>query len=203
MYVLAVTGGIGAGKSTAVDFLRARGAVVISFDETAKRHLEPGTPVYAQIVDEFGESVLGEEDRIDASALAREAFASSECARRLNAIVHPALLREMGPGLTEMGLLQNPPRVVVLDIPLLVEAPVFAELVSEVLAISAPVEERIGRAVSRGMPEADVRARVACQASDAEREAIADHVIVNDGTRDEFLSALDRFWQEVVEDGSR
>ena len=203
MYVLAVTGGIGAGKTTAVERLRSKGAVVISLDESAKRHLAPGTSVYDAVVEEFGEGILAEDGRIDTAALARTAFSSPERAARLNAIVHPAVVREIAPGLTEMGLLQNPPRVVVIDVPLLVEAPVFAELVGEVLAISAPEEERVRRAVARGMDEDDVRSRMACQATDEEREAMAGHVIVNDGTLEEFQEAVDRFWQEVVEHGSR
>lgn len=203
MYVLAVTGGIGAGKSTAVDLLRSKGAVVISLDESAKRLLVPGTPVHAAVVEEFGEEILGEDGAIDTAALARLAFATPERAARLNAIVHPALVKEIGPGLTEMALLQNPPRVVVLDVPLLVEAPVFAALAGEVLAISAPEEERVGRAMARGMTEEEVRARIACQASDQEREAMADHIIVNDGTLEEFREEVDRFWHEVVEHGSR
>ncbi len=202
MYVFAVTGGIGAGKSTAVDLFRSKGAVAIPLDDIAKRQLEPGTPVHERVVLEFGESVLAGDGRIDTSALAHLAFAAPESAARLNAIVHPAVLREVGPGLTEMGLLQNPPRVVVLDVPLLVEAPVFGELVGEVLAISAPVEERVRRAVARGMAEEDVRARIACQATDEEREAIADHVIRNDGTLEEYHAALERFWREVVEHGA-
>ncbi len=202
MYVLAVTGGLGAGKTTATDFLRSRGAVVLSLDDIAKHQLAPGTPVFDQVVAAFGPVVLDEDGRIDTDALAREAFSSAERARELNAIVHPAVLREVAPGLTEMGLLPNPPRMVAIDIPLLVEAPVFGELVDEVVTISAPEEVRIERAVSRGMSEADARARIACQATDAEREAVADHVIVNDSTLEEFHERLTRFWDDVIDDAS-
>ena len=202
MYVLAVTGGLGAGKTTATDFLRSRGAVVLLLDDIARRQLEPGMPVFERVVEAFGPGVLDADGRIDTDALAGEAFSSAERARELNAIVHPAVLREVAPGLTEMGLLPNPPRMVAIDIPLLVEAPVFAELVDEVLAISAPEEMRVERAVARGMSEADARARIACQATDAEREAVADHVIINDTTLDEYLERLTRFWDDVIDDGA-
>ncbi len=201
MYVLAVTGGLGAGKTTATDFMRSRGAVVLSLDDIARRQLEPGTPVFNRIVQIFGPGVLDGDGRIDADVLAADAFSSALRARQLNAIVHPAVLREVAPGLTEMGLLPNPPRIVAIDIPLLVEAPVFAELADDVLAISAPEEMRVERAVARGMSEADVRARIACQATDAEREAMANHVIVNDTTLDEFHERLSRFWDDVIDDG--
>ena len=198
MYVLAVTGGLGAGKSTAGEFFRSCGAVVLSLDDVARRQLMPGTPVFDAVVEEFGEGVLAEDGSIDTAALAREAFSTPERAHRLNAIVHPAVLREIGPGLTDMGLLLNPPRFVVLDVPLLVEAPAFAELADEVLAISAPEEERVQRVVSRGMDEEDARARIRSQATDEQREAIADRVILNDGTLEEFRSELARYWDEVV-----
>lgn len=199
MYVLAVTGGLGAGKTTAAEYFRGRGAVVLSLDEIAHRQLAAGTPVYARVVEEFGDAVLGEDGAIETASLAREAFGSPERASALNAIVHPAVLREVAPGLTDMGLLLNPPRVVVLEVPLLVEAPAFGELATEVLAIAAPVEVRVARAVARGMSENDARARIACQATDAERRKVADHVIDNDGTPREFLVKLARFWDEVVD----
>ncbi|MBE0417387.1 MAG: dephospho-CoA kinase [Coriobacteriia bacterium] len=198
MYVIALTGGIGAGKSTAAEVFRARGAVVLALDDIAKRQIEPGTAAFDDVVSEFGDDILDDAGRIDTRALARAAFSSPERAACLNAIVHPMILREIGPGLRDMGLLLNPPRVVVLDVPLLVEAPVFGELAERVLAISATEEERVRRAVAVGMDEADVRARMSCQATDAEREAIADDVIVNDGTIEEFQHALERYWDEVV-----
>ncbi len=200
MFVLVVTGGIGAGKTSAMEFFRQKGAVVLALDDIAKHQLEPNSEVYSEVVAEFGEGIVGQSGRIDPQALAREAFVSPESAARLNEIVHPAVLRDVGPGLTEMGLLPNPPQMVVLDVPLLVEAPVFAELGDTVLAISAPEEERIRRAVKLGMDEDDVRARIACQASDGEREAIADHVIRNDGTLDDFRASLERFWDKVIAD---
>ncbi|MBS3957332.1 MAG: dephospho-CoA kinase [Clostridiales bacterium] len=202
MYVLAVTGGLGAGKTTAAEYFRGRGAVVLSLDDIARRQLAIGTMVYQRVVEEFGESILGPDGSIDVRHLAREAFSSPERAHALNAIVHPAVLRELAPGLTEMGLLLNPPRVVVLDVPLLVEAPAFAELATDTLAIAASVETRVARAIARGMSEVDVRARIVCQATDAERQAIADFVIDNDGTPEEFLIKLARFWDEKVDGGA-
>lgn len=200
MYVIALTGGIGAGKSTAAEVFCTRGAVVLSLDDIAKRHLAPGMAVHDKVVAEFGSEVLGEDGAIDHRKLAAAAFVSKERAERLNAIVHPAVLREVGPGLRDMGLLLNPPRVVVLDVPLLVEAPVFGELAERTLTISALADVRVERAVAAGMDEGDVRARIACQATDAERESIADDVIRNEGTLAEFQNALERYWNEVIAD---
>jgi dephospho-CoA kinase len=198
MYVIALTGGIGAGKSTAAEVFRAHGAVVLPLDDIAKRALGPGTPVYGEVVAEFGEDVLGDDGMIDTRALARAAFSSPARAGRLNAIMHPVILREVEARIREMERLPGPPRVVILEVPLLVESPAFAELAQRVLTISAPEAERVRRAVVSGLAEDDVRARVRCQATDAERETIADDIIVNDGRIAEYKDALDRYWREVT-----
>lgn len=202
MQVIALTGGIGAGKSAAAEVFRSYGAVVLSLDEIARHQLEPGTPVFDQVVAAFGEGIVDAEGRIDTRALAPAAFSSSERVASLNAIMHPAILREVSARLRDMESRPNPPRVVILEVPLIVEAPAFAGLAGRVLAISAPEEARIGRAVAAGMDEEDVRARVLRQASDADRAAIADDVIVNDGTLGDFRNALERYWNEVVERAS-
>jgi len=199
MYIVSVTGGLAAGKSEACDYFRTRGAVVIDLDDVARRLLSARGPVVPQIVEAFGGDVLAEDGSVDRSRLAVKAFSSYENAQRLNSIVHPAVASDVMPGLTEMGLLQNPPPLVVLCVPMLVEAPVFGEIADVVLTLSAPEEERVRRAVARGMAEDDARARISCQATDAQRESMADWVIVNDGTREALAKHLERFWDEVVE----
>jgi dephospho-CoA kinase len=201
MFVLTVTGGIGAGKSTAAAFFQERGAVVLELDDIAARLLEPGSPLLPQLVGAFGEDVLREDGTLDRVLLAQRAFASREQATRLNEIVHPSVKAEVGPALTELRLLPFQPPVVVLVVPLLAEAPVFAEVADIVLSIEAPEEARIARAVERGMSEQDARARLACQASDEERSELADRVIVNDGDVGHFRGELERFWEEVVAAG--
>jgi dephospho-CoA kinase len=198
MHVIALTGGLGAGKSIAAEVFRAHGAVVLPLDDIAKRELEPGTHVFGDVVAEFGEDVLGDDGVIDTRALARAAFSSPARAARLNAIVHPVILREVDARIRELEMLPDPPRVVVIEVPLLVESPAFAELAQRVLAISAPEAERVRRALAAGLDADDVRARLRCQATDAEREAIADDVIVNEGRVGDFRDALERYWHEVI-----
>ncbi|MDZ4064900.1 MAG: dephospho-CoA kinase [Coriobacteriia bacterium] len=198
MYIVALTGGIGAGKTVAAGLFRERGAVVLDLDDVARRLLAPGNDVYSEVVAAFGEDLLDESGEIDRPALAARAFSCHANATLLNAIVHPAIARDVLPGLTEMGLLQNPPAIVVLVVPMLVESPVFGEIADVILAITADEEERIARAARRGMDESDIRRRVECQATDAQRRAVADHVIENNGTIDEFLHCLGEFWDGVV-----
>jgi len=202
MQVIVLTGGLGAGKSTAAEFFRSRGAVAIDLDDIAARLLTPGTPLLARVAEEFGgDDVLLADGRLDRPALARVAFATPEATRRLNAIVHPAVIREVGPSIADLRLLQDPPPVVVLEVPLLVEAPVFAELADTVLAIVGPESVRAERAVGRGMSSEDAARRMRAQATDAERAELADVLIVNDGSIERFTSALERFWEEYVVGG--
>lgn len=202
MYIVAITGGIGAGKSVAADYFASRGAVVIDLDDVAHRLLTPGTPVFDRVVEAFGPGVVAEDGSIDRAALAETAFSSDEATAGLNSIVHPAVASEVMPGLTDMGLLQNPPPLVVLIVPLLVEAPVYAEIADIIVTIEATEETRIERAVGRGMAEDDVRARISRQSTGAERAALADYVVPNVGSQDDFESRLAQIWDEVVVSGT-
>jgi dephospho-CoA kinase len=194
MHILVLTGGLGAGKSTASGLFRERGATVIDLDDVARHALVPGSPLLARLVEAFGDTILAMDGSLDRAALAQSAFDSPESAGRLNAIMHPAIAREVGPALAEIRLMPQQPQLVVLEVPLLAEAPVYAELGDEVLAISAPTELRLRRAIAKGMDEADARRRMAAQAPDVQREALADAVIINDGELSGFLGKLEEFW---------
>ncbi len=195
MHILVLTGGLGAGKSTASELFRERGATVIDLDDVARHAVAPGSSLLARLVDAFGDSVLSADGSLDRGALAQCAFDCPESAARLNAIMHPAIAREVGPALAEIRLMPQQPHLVVLEVPLLAEAPVYAELGDEVLAISAPIPLRLRRAVAKGMDEADARRRMAAQAHDTQREALADTVIVNDGDLSGFIGKLEEFWE--------
>ncbi len=198
MHTIVVTGGLGAGKSTAAEYFRDRGAVVICLDSVAHSLMAPGSDLLGRVVEAFGADVLFADGSLDRSALARKAFAGPDAAERLNAIVHPAVAAEVGPALQDLRLLPEPPQVVVIEVPLLAEAPVFAELADQVLAIEAPEEARVARAAARGMSADEARARIDAQASDAQRAELADAVVRNDGSADQFQAALERFWTERV-----
>ncbi len=197
MLVLAITGGLCSGKSTATAFFKERGAVVIDLDRVAHSALALGSSAYHELVREFGDGVLREDGTIDRAALAQAAFVSDERTKALNSIVHPVVAREVIPSLSDLRLLADPPPFVVIDIPLLVEAPVFAEAADAVLAIAAPIDTRLARAVEGGMSEEDARARIARQATDEQRGEVAHFVINNDGTLEEFEDALEKLWQQI------
>ncbi len=198
MRILLITGGLGAGKTTAVAYFVGRGAVVHSLDEIAHDVLAAGTPGLARVVREFGPGVLSADGSLDRAALAEIAFSCKESAERLNAIVHPLVVAETRRRLDSSVAGERPPAAIVLEVPLLAEVPELGDLADDILAISAPVEERVARAVARGMDETDARHRIACQADDVAREALADHVIVNDGDAARFRDALRRYADEVL-----
>ena len=202
MYVLALTGGLGSGKSTAAELFAQRGALVIDLDDIAKTLLDEVPVVRDRVAEAFGESVVAADGRIDHRALAEAAFSSEEGTQRLNAIVHPAVLTAVAGALDALALQADAPRVVVLVIPLLAESPLFLEPVDAVLVISAQEDLRIARAVERGMSPADAENRVARQVGDSERREIADYVIENDGTLGEFRADVRAFWENEVESRS-
>lgn len=198
MYVLAVTGGIGSGKSTAAELFGERGAVVLDLDHMAKGLIGPGGPLADSVISAFGDVVRAADGGVDAGKLASVAFCDPRTARRLDELVHPGVLSATEGALDMLAAQGRPPGVVVLDIPLLVEAPEFFNLVDGVLVISATEDARLARLLARGMSEEEARARMACQASDADRRTIADWVIENDGTLEEFRQAAQRFWESEV-----
>jgi dephospho-CoA kinase len=198
MFLLVITGGIGSGKSTAAEYFRQAGAFVIDLDDVASRVLSPGSATLDAVAAAFGPDVLLADGRLDRPALARAAFASKATAQRLNALVHPAVTSELSRKLSELRSARKAPALVVVEVPLLAEAPAIADVADVVLAIVAPQEVRVQRTVASGRAEPDARRRLAVQASDAERAALADVVIVNDGDRESFLARLDRFRREHV-----
>lgn len=198
MFTIVLTGGLGAGKSTAAEFFRDRGATVIDLDAVGHGVLSPGAETLAQVADEFGADILRADGSLDRAALAQRAFASPAATARLNAIVHPAIAAQVGPSLADVQLLPFRPEVMVLEVPLLAEAPVYKELADVVIAVSAPEPIRIQRAVAKGMAEDDAVRRISAQASDEARTKLADIVIENAGDRAEFIGKLERFWHEMV-----
>jgi dephospho-CoA kinase len=189
---LGLTGGIGAGKSTVSAELAALGAVVVDADQLARRAVEPDTPGLAEIVEVFGAGVLAPDGTLDRPALARAAFADDASRRRLNGILHPRIAE-----LTVREMATAPPdAVVVHDVALLVENR-LASTYQLVLVVTAPADERARRLIlDRGMTEAEARARMAAQADDEQRAAVADVLLDNAGNRDAVLDAVRQLWHE-------
>ena len=191
-----MTGGIGSGKSTVAALLAERGASVVDADRIARAVLEPGTPGLAAVVAEFGDGVLTDDGALDRAALAAVVFADPAARARLDGIVHP-LVRARA---AELVAAAPADAVVVQDVPLLVETGQAGSF-DLVLVVEADPATRVARLVERGLTADDARARMASQATDEQRRAVADVVLRNDGDRAELAAQVDRFWAERVTAG--
>jgi dephospho-CoA kinase len=198
MFVIAVTGGLGSGKTEAVRYMESRGAVAIDLDEVAKGLLQPETEVHDALVAAFGEDIVGPAGAIVHRRLADEAFSCDATAATLDAIVHPRVAAALEERLESLALQARPPAVVVIEVPLLVETPATMHSFDLVVTIGAPEDVRLARALDRGMSEKDARARMARQADDERRAAAADVVLDNRTTAGEFRRRLDAFWEQYV-----
>src|SRR5215216_1012378 len=178
MKLVGLTGGIGAGKSSVSARLAARGAVIVDADAIVREVQAKGTPVFEAIVERFGPGVVGPDGELDRPALASIVFGDPEALKELNGLVHPAVGAEV---LRRVDEQRGRDRVVVLDVPLLVESGRYQA--SGVIVVDAPPDVAVERlARDRGMTEEDARARMARQVSREERLAEADFVIDNSGT---------------------
>jgi dephospho-CoA kinase len=185
-----LTGGIGSGKSTVAARLVERGAVLVDSDRIAREVVAPGTPGLAAVVDAFGSAVLAADGSLDRPALAAVVFDDRGARKKLNGIVHPLVRRRSD----ELIAAAPADSIVVQDIPLLVEGGMAARF-PLVVVVDADAAVRVQRLVrQRAMPEADARARIAAQADDAARRAVADVWIDNSGAADGLVAAVDMLW---------
>jgi dephospho-CoA kinase len=189
MLVVGLTGGIGAGKSTVSRLLAEHGAVIVDADLIAREVVEPGGPAYQGVVDRFGKEVLLDDGALDRAALASIVFADASALADLNGIVHPAVGAVIAERLAEEAPTDD---VVVLDVPLLVES--GRTNTAGTIVVDCPPEEALRRAVARGLPEDDVRRRMANQVSREERLAKADFVVDNSGPESALPAQVDKAW---------
>jgi dephospho-CoA kinase len=195
MVVVALTGGIASGKSTVADMLEKHGATCIDADHVAREIVEPGSPALAEIEHTFGPSVI-RNGVLDRAALAAIVFSDEAARARLNAITHPRI-RERTSELIAEASRDNPTGVVVYAIPLLVET-AGERTFDAVVTVSATPEVRIQRLIDhRGMTCDEAEARVASQASEEERQAIADVVIDTGGTVAQTQAQVDDLWERL------
>ena len=188
--LVGLTGGIGSGKSTVSAALAGRGAEVVDADAIVRSLQEPGTPVFAAMVERFGASIVAVDGTLDRQAVADLVFGDDDALRDLNAIVHPAVGTEIARRLEEATTGDG---VVILDVPLLVES--GRDDLAGLIVVDLDPEVAIERLVSqRGFTEADARARIARQASRQDRLDRADFVIDNEGSREGLADQIDACW---------
>ena len=181
--IVAVSGGIGSGKSSVTRVFASRGAVTADADAIARQILERGEPTLSEVARTFGGNLLKEDGSLDRALLASRVFGgegASERVARLNAITHPVIEARA------WSILRGAPEgsLAVYDIPLLIEGD-HVDRFDAVVIVDAPIEERVKRLEGRGLSPEDARARLRAQASSQERRAIATIWIDNEGSADD------------------
>lgn len=201
MLVVGLTGGIGSGKSALARELALLGVPVIDADALSRDCVRPGSPVLAAIVARFGDGILSDDGELERSALASIVFSDAAARHDLEAITHPCIEARIHSELRALADSDEPPAVVVVEHPLLVESGAH-ELVDRIVAVEAPLERRIARLVAhRGMTSDEVMARIAAQVDDATRRVIADRIINNDGGLDELRVMAVRLRDALLTEG--
>jgi dephospho-CoA kinase len=217
MLRVGLTGGLGSGKSTVAAFLRELGAHVIEADALGRQMMEPGHEVYDQIVRTFGPQVVLPDGRLDRPSLAQLAFRGGRL-QELNAIVHPAVIAAQQKWMEDI-FEQDPAAIAVIESALIFEVVRDALARGEnegiladwrrridcVVVVTTTDDLKIARYVSRIGPagtareviEADARRRLTQQIPDAEKAAIADYVIDNNGDKSALYDQVADLWQQL------
>ena len=191
MLIVALTGGIGSGKSTIGEIFENLGAIVIDSDQLARNVVERGTTGFDQIVAVFGDEVL-KNGNLDRAALAEVIFKDPTKRTQLEQITHP-LIRKAFAEIVESAESDS---IIINQIPLLVESKHDYKF-DHVITISAPEKTRTERLLKRGLTLTQIDQRMKAQATDTEREAIADDVIVNDGSEQDLFTQVEKVWESL------
>lgn len=192
MTVVALTGGIGAGKSTVAQYFASLGATVVDADQLARLAIKPGSPGFSEVEERFGARVIAD-GKIDRGALAQIIFTDEKARKDLESIIHPRVQKLFAQAVAQL----NADDLMIYEIPLLVETSAVSKF-DFVITVEADLEIRRSRLLERGLSEDQIAKRIASQSSQAEREAIADAVITNNGDEDELLRQVENLWEGAL-----
>ena len=189
MLTIALTGGIGSGKTAVGEILANFGAVVVDSDQLARQVVERGTPGFDQIVAQFGDEILKNGD-LDRAALASLIFTDPKKRLALEQITHPLIRQEFA------KIIKSLPEdtIVVNQIPLLVESKHDYKF-DYIVTVSTSEEIRLARLLKRGLTKDQITKRIQAQATDSEREVIADLIIKNEKSQEELFTQVEKLWE--------
>jgi dephospho-CoA kinase len=189
MLIVALTGGIGSGKSTVGQIFADLGAIVVDSDQLARNVVERGTAGFDQIVAAFGDEVLKNGD-LDRAALAEIVFKDPTKRSLLEQITHP-LIRQAFAKVVESASSNS---IVINQIPLLVESKHDYKF-DHIITVSSPEDIRTQRLLKRGLNLSQIEQRIKAQSTDSQREAVANTVIRNDKTQSELLHDVGKVYE--------
>jgi dephospho-CoA kinase len=192
MLVVALTGGIGAGKSTVAQNFAELGALVVDADQLARMAIERGSDGFAEVLLRFGDEIILNGD-IDRKKLAEIVFSDEGARKDLEKIIHPRVQATFAEVVEDL----EHDDILIYEIPLLAETDA-AEKFDYIITVEADVELRKARLLKRGLYISQIEKRIAAQATQESREAIADSVIRNDGDEDSLLRQVENLWESVL-----
>ena len=192
MIKVALTGGIGSGKSAAGDFFEDLGAVVVDADQLARDVIERGTDGFDELVATFGDEILTN-GILDRSKLGQIVFADPGARKTLEGIIHPRVAEAFD------EIVEDSPEdaVIIYQIPILVETK-GQNRFDYVITVEASLENRISRLKDRGLKGYEIEARMKAQATDEQRAEIADSVFKNDGDLDSLLRQVENIYEDIL-----
>ena len=191
MLVVALTGGIGAGKSLVAQYFSELGARVVDADQLSRIAIERGSEGFDEVITRFGESILRNGD-IDRKALGEIIFKDKSAKADLEAIIHPRVRELFFEVVSDLAA----DEILIYEIPLLVETGAASNF-DQIVTVEADLEIRKSRLLKRGMFISEIESRLAAQASPSEREAVATHIIENSGDEDQLLRKVENLWEEL------
>lgn len=191
--LVGLTGGIGAGKSTVAQFFAQLGALVIDADQLARIAIERGSEGFGEVLLRFGDAVITNGD-IDRKKLAEIIFSDQQARTDLESIIHPRVQAMLAEAVADLP----PGDILIYEIPLLVETGAQSKF-DYIITVESDIEIRKERLLKKGLYISQIEKRMASQATPAEREAIADTVIRNDGDEDALLRQVENLWEDVLQ----
>ncbi len=191
MRVIALTGGIGSGKSLAAEYFADLGALVIDADQLARAAIERGSSGFDEVIAVFGDSILVNGE-IDRRLLGEIVFNNPQLKAKLEAIIHPRVRSEFEEAVASLEADQ----ILVYEIPLLFETG-GANRFETIITVEANRDERIARLRKKGLHISEIEARIASQATREQRLSIAHFVIENNGSQDDLLRKVENIWERL------
>lgn len=191
MLIVALTGGIGSGKSTVGELFQQLGAVVVDSDQLAREVVERGSLGFEQIVALFGDEIL-KNGEINRSLLAEIIFKDPAKRKNLEQITHPLIRKAFADVVAKSG----DQAIVINQIPLLVESK-YEYNFDHVITVSTSEDKRIARLLAKGYTQEQIQNRMKSQVSDADREKIADSIIQNNESEKELLPQVEKIWEQL------
>ena len=192
MLLVALTGGIGAGKSLVAGYFADLGARVVDADQLSRVAIERGSKGFDAVVAEFGDEILRSGD-IDRRALGEKVFNNANARAKLEAIIHPLVRTHFDDLVSSL----REHEIMIYEIPLLVETRA-QDRFNVVITVESDSTLRESRLRERGLLQSEIASRMSAQASSAERIAVADYVIENSASTDQLLRQVEHLWEIVL-----